>query len=141
MKMELENKLIAVIRVRGTIGVRHDISETLRRLNLGKPNNFTLVFGTKSNLGMIKQCSDFIAYGAISQERLEKILTRKGIKFGSDDVQGLISGKKRARDMMELPIRLHPPRRGYGSIKSPFSKGGALGYHGEEINDLIRRMS
>ena len=33
-------------------------------------------------------------------------------------------------------------KKGYGrkGIKTPFSKGGALGYRGDKINDMIQRM-
>ena len=70
MKAEIENKLLAVIRVRGRVGVRHDIAETLSRLNLKYVNNMAILFGTKSNIGMIKKCNDFITYGEINREIL-----------------------------------------------------------------------
>ena len=39
-------------------------------------------------------------------------------------------------------INLHPPRGGFErkGIKIPFKVGGALGYRGEKISDLIKRM-
>ena len=39
-------------------------------------------------------------------------------------------------------FRLNPPRKGFGrkGIKHPYQSGGALGYRGEAINDLIKRM-
>jgi len=39
-------------------------------------------------------------------------------------------------------FRLKPPSKGYdrGGIKQPYTKGGALGYRSEKINDLLKRM-
>ncbi|MEM2203989.1 MAG: 50S ribosomal protein L30, partial [Sulfolobales archaeon] len=45
-------------------------------------------------------------------------------------------------DNIVKPVfRLHPPSGGFkGSIKKPYGNGGELGYRGQDINDLIRRM-
>jgi len=37
-------------------------------------------------------------------------------------------------------FRLAPPVKGYEGIKRSFKEGGALGYRGKKINDLIWRM-
>ncbi|RLI23172.1 50S ribosomal protein L30, partial [Candidatus Bathyarchaeota archaeon] len=38
-------------------------------------------------------------------------------------------------------FRLHPPRKGFkGKIKKSFKAGGASGYRGEAINELLERM-
>ena len=39
-------------------------------------------------------------------------------------------------------FRLNAPRKGFGrkGIKHTFKEGGALGYRGQAINDLIKRM-
>jgi large subunit ribosomal protein L30 len=37
-------------------------------------------------------------------------------------------------------FRLHPPVKGYEGNKRSYKNGGALGYRGEAINDLIARM-
>jgi large subunit ribosomal protein L30 len=141
MKADLNNKLIAVIRVRGTIGVRRTIKETLSRLNIKRVNNMALVFGTKANLGMINTCQDFVTFGPIKEETLAKLLEKKEKKVAKEDLTAIFSGKKRARDVLKIPITLHPPRHGYEGIKRNYSSGGALGYRGDEINELIKRMS
>lgn len=141
MKADLNNKLIAVIRVRGTVGVRQSISETLTRLNLKKVNNLSLIFGTKANLGMIEKCKDFVTYGAIKEDALAMLIEKKGIKAGKEDVGQLVLGKKKPRDVMKIPIRMHPPRKGYEGIKKNYAVGGALGNRGEDINELIKRMA
>ena len=39
-------------------------------------------------------------------------------------------------------LRLHPPRgsKGWGGIKRPYTTGGALGFRGSEIGELVSRM-
>lgn len=140
MKAKSENKLLAVVRVRGRAAVRHDIKETLKRLNLNRVNNLALIYGSAPNMGMIKKCNDFVTYGEISEEVLEKLSERKGLKAKKEDLSGMLSGKKKPQEVARMPIRMHPPRRGYEGIKASFGNKGALGYRGEKINDLVKRM-
>ena len=37
-------------------------------------------------------------------------------------------------------FRLSPPRKGYESTRTPYSKGGSLGYRSENINELLEKM-
>ena len=38
-------------------------------------------------------------------------------------------------------FKLHPPKKGFkGKIKRAYGAGGELGYRGEKINELIKRM-
>ncbi len=140
MKPEIDNKLIAVIRVRGRIGVRRSIKETLVRMNLNRVNSLALLFGTKSNIGMIKKCNDFVTYGAVNADMLGKLLAKKEAKASKEDVEALMSGKTKAKEVLSLPIRLKPPRHGYEGTKISFSNGGAMGYRGDKINELLYRM-
>ena len=140
MKSDLDNRLIAVLRVRGRIGVRRTIKETLERMNIPRVNSLALLFGNESNMGMIKKCNDFVTYGAISEEMLGKVIEKNGVKISKEDVNALMEGSKKPRELMRLPIRLKPPRHGHRSIKSGFSSGGAMGYRGDAMNDLLKRM-
>ncbi len=140
MKATIENKLLAVIRVRGRVGVRQSIKETLSRLNLNRINNLAILFGNRSNIGMIRKCNDFVTYGEISDELLQRLFSGTGTAPTKEDIEGLRAGKKPAKSMVKIPIRLHPPRHGYEGIKKGYSSGGALGYRGSDINKLIARM-
>jgi large subunit ribosomal protein L30 len=42
---------------------------------------------------------------------------------------------------MKPLFRLHPPRKGYKGIRNSVKEGGSLGYRGEAINDLAKRMA
>ena len=57
------------------------------------------------------------------------------------DPKVILDGKYDMKELRKsLPIRLHPPRKGYRSIKRNVKQGGALGYMGPDINGLIQRM-
>lgn len=111
---------VVMIRIRGSINTVREIENTLNMLKLYKKNNCVIVEMTPSIKGMIKKINNFITWGEIDDETLAA-LNKKG-------------------DM--VPCRLNPPVKGYGrkGIKVPFSRGGALGYRGERINELIQRM-
>jgi large subunit ribosomal protein L30 len=140
MNSKMENKLLAIVRVRGRVGVRQSITETLNRLNLKRVNNLAIVFGNNSNIGMIKKCNDFVTYGEIDEKTLESLLSKKEIKLTKEELSELKTGKKNLRNIINKSITMHPPKRGYEGIKKGYSVGGALGYRGQEINDLIKRM-
>ncbi len=138
-KNSLDNKLVAVVRIRGRVNVRGDITETLSRLNLKKVSNCTLIKVTDSYNGMLDKCKDYVAYGEIDEPTLTKLLERH--KTEGLDAKGLMEGKFDAKKLKEhVPFRLHPPRHGYKSTKLAFSQGGSLGYMGSDINKLIARM-
>ena len=48
----------------------------------------------------------------------------------------------RSVDGLKPVLRLHPPRgaKGWGGIKRAYSVGGALGFRGQDIEDLAARM-
>ena len=132
------DKLVAVVRVRGTVNVRSDISETLNRLRLKHPNNCVLLTLNKTYAGMLLKCINHVAYGEIDEANLTKLLEKKAEGLTAKE---LMSGKYDPVKLKEqMPLRLHPPRHGYKSTKLPFKQGGSLGYMGADINKLISRM-
>ena len=140
-KANLENKLLAVVRVRGTVKVRQSIKETLNRLNLKHVNNMVLIQGTPSNLGMLKKCNDFVTYGPVNEEIVSKILQEKAAAAKPEFAKELLEGKKSPKELaLKMPFHMKPPRHGYEGVKYSFSVGGALGNRGEKISLLIKRM-
>lgn len=150
---------IALIRVRGKVGVRREIKDTLSMLRLHKVNHMVIVDENPSYKGMIQKVKDYITWGEIDKETLAKLLRKRGRLTGNrrlteeyvqeklgmsidEFAQAVINGEKRLTDLEGLkPVfRLHPPRGGHKTIKRPFKDGGALGYRGEKINELIERM-
>ncbi len=135
--MKAENgKLIAIVRIRGKVNLNYNIEETMQRLSLKAVNNCTLVRLTDSYKGMIVKCQNHVAYGEIDEQTLAKLLSKKLPKASAKELANGVPELLKA----EMPLRLHPPRRGYRAIKQSFRQGGQLGYMGKEINGLINRM-
>jgi len=121
---------IAVIRIRGPVKVITGVADTLSMLRLQQKHVLVILPKTDSMLGMIKKAKDYITWGEINTETLKLVEEKRGEKDPKDP-------KKLKRF-----FRLNSPRKGFErkGIKVPFHLGGALGYRGEKINDLIRRM-
>ncbi len=78
--LEVSNEqlqIYAVVRVRGIIGVRDTIRETLRRLKLTKPNHCVLVKITDSMIGMLKKSKDYITWGEIDTPTLKLLIEKR----------------------------------------------------------------
>lgn len=151
--------MFAVIRIRGTIGVRRDIGDTLKMLRLTAVNNCVLVPEDASNKGMIEKGKDFVTYGEIDKKTLVDMLKKrlrlrnnkrideKILKEVTDFdkfeflAEEMLAGRIKLINFERLqPIfRLTPPSKGFKSIKEHYPKGD-LGYRGKEINELIERM-
>ena len=152
--------MYAVVQVRGVVNTRRDIKETLKMLRLHHINHCVLVPETPEYLGMIRKAKDFIAFGEVDAATLATILTTRGrltgnkplteeyvksaTSYGSiaDFAAALVNGEIRMKDVPELKpvLRMHPPRKGYKTTKRTYMQGGALGYYGSEINDLLIKM-
>ena len=136
---------IGVIRVRGSIRVRKKIKDTLIMLRLHNKNHCIVVEDKPNIMGMIKKVKDYITYGEIDEETLKLLFEKRGEEFkektGEKDNKTnkfIVYNNKKYKKH----FRLNMPRKGYGrkGTKKSFSEGGALGYRGKNINDLIRRM-
>ena len=151
---------MAVVRVRGEVGVRKPITDTMKILRLYHKNYCALVWASESALGMVKKVQDYVTFGEIDEAMLIDLLKERGRIAGNKRLTAeflkarkltyeslakeLISGKKTLKDIegIKLFFRLSPPLKGFErkGIKQPFSVGGALGYRKEKINALVRRM-
>lgn len=151
----------AIVRIRGNIGVRKDIGETLRLLGLTRVNHCVVVDDSHTYRGMLQKAKDFITWGEIKQDVLEALLRKRGRLIGdarlSDEYvksktsfasitelsKAVVAGEFKLGTVPGLKkvFRLHPPTKGYKATKRPFKDSGDLGYRGEKINELIIRMS
>ncbi|MCK4522223.1 MAG: uL30 family ribosomal protein [Nanoarchaeota archaeon] len=121
---------MAVILVRGFIRVNKKVVDTCKMLTLYRKNYCTLV--DKKDFGMVNKIKDYVTFGEIDKETEKLLIEKKGeMKKGRD-----------GKDVMKRFFRLNPPKKGFGrkGIKVSFSKSGALGYRGNKINELIKRM-
>lgn len=155
-------KRIAVIRVRGKVHVRGSIEDTMKLLNLTRINHCVVIDNRDQYKGMIKKVKDYVTWGEIDKNIFAKLIEKRGRLYGKkgiDDDYIAKNTKYKSIDEFskefinfnsELSIilglnpvfRLKPPKKGYErkGIKKPYSLGGALGYRGEKINELLNKM-
>lgn len=117
---------LAIIRIRGEMHIAKPIKDTLDMLRLRKKHACVILDDTPVNKGMLRKVKDYVTYGEVNEE------SRK------------LLDAKRARQVKEGAVVYHlaPPRGGFErkGIKKPFSLKGALGYRGDKINQLIKKM-
>lgn len=129
-------------------------------LHLTRNNYAVLIDDRPSFLGMINMVKDYVTYGEASKETVTMLLKEKARLAGSKELTDEYAQKVGYRSLEELaeavfdcrveywklpniqPVfRLHPPSKGFkGKIKRSFSSGGELGYRGEKVNELLKRM-
>ena len=90
---------------------------------------------------MIKKCNDFVTFGEISPEVLERVLKRKGAKAAKEDIDGLLSGEKKGKGPARASDKAKTAQARLRGHEAELSNGGSLGYRGEAINDLLKRMA
>lgn len=155
-----KRKCIIAIRIRGTIRASRQVRETLQMLRLTRNNYAVLIDNRPSFLGMLKTAQNFVTWGEVSKENVNMLIRARGRLAGNKkltDENAQKIGYKSLEDLAEamfnchveywkLPnvqpvFRLHPPTKGFkGKIKKGYGMGGELGYRGEKINELTRRM-
>ena len=152
---------IAVIQIRGLIGVNREIKDTLRMLNLSRKNSCVIVDNSVQFIGMIRKIKDYITWGEVSEEIIGLLMEKRGKlpaniplteQYAKEKLNLTIAqfakevseGNKKIKELPGLKpfFRLHPPVGGFekGGIKKPFSLGGVLGYRKDKINELIKKM-
>jgi large subunit ribosomal protein L30 len=151
---------IIAVRIRGTISARRDVRQTLKLLHLTRNNQAVLVNNGCSFAGMLNEVAAYVTWGETSKDVVSTLISKRGRlsgnkKFTDDYLQRL--GYKTMEELAEavfscrveywkLPkvqpfFRLRPPTKGFRkSIKKAYGAGGELGYRGEKINQLVKRM-
>ena len=129
-------------------------------LHLARNNYAVLIDDRPSFLGMLKAARNFVTWGESSKETVHALISIKGRLMGNKnltDEYAQSAGFKSLEELAEaifncdteyakLPnvqpvFKLHPPSKGYkGKIKKSYEMGGELGYRGEKINELVKRM-
>ena len=155
-------KRLAVVRVRGKAKVRGNIEDTMKLMNLTRVNHCTVIDNKAQYMGMIKKVNNHVTWGEIDEKMVEKLLSKRGRLQGNEKITDDYVKKnteskslkefssrfmKFESELKDIPklkpvFRLSPPSKGYErkGIKKPVSVGGALGYRGEKINELLEKM-
>jgi len=157
---ETKRKCICAVRVRGTVRASLNVRETLQMLHLTRNNYAVLIDNRPSFLGMLKAVQNFTTWGEASKEIVDMLIRKKGKLVGNKKLTEEYAQTANFKSLDELaeaifncsveyrklpsvqPVfKLHPPSKGFkGKIKKGYGAGGELGYRGEKINELIKRM-
>ncbi len=151
--------MIAAVRIRGRTGIKKEIADTLDMLKLTRINHAVLMEENPSYKGMLQKAKDYITWGEVDKETVSQLISKRGklsgnLKVTEDYIKGntdyssveelsmaLIDSGAKLEDIGVKPVfRLHPPRKGYENIKKTFKESGSLGYRGDNIGDLIKKM-
>ncbi|MFC1723510.1 uL30 family ribosomal protein [Nanoarchaeota archaeon] len=113
--------MLAAVVIRSALHAAGTVKDTLFMLGLRKKNACVIVENNPSNRGMLDKVKDYATYGEISSEILSEL---------------------KKKDDKAKVFHLHPPRGGFErkGIKKPFYLKGALGYRGDKIGDLLKKM-
>jgi len=129
-------------------------------LQLTRNNYAILINDSASFVGMLKTAQNFVTWGEASKENVNILIKEKGKLAGNKKLTDEYAQKAGYKSLEELaeaifncrveywklpnmqPVfKLHPPTKGFkGKIRKSYGMGGELGYRGEKINELIKRM-
>ncbi|MFB6209669.1 MAG: uL30 family ribosomal protein [Candidatus Nanohaloarchaea archaeon] len=115
-------KKIAAIKVRGDIDARKKAKRTLKDLNLDKKNQCIVFEDSESVRGMLNVVKDYITFGEVDEDTVEKLEDRNGEELENGET-----------------VELSPPSGGFSDTKKQVGQGGSLGER-ENMDELIERM-
>ena len=132
VKGDSKSPYMAAVLIRSLASKSPDVRKTCELLRLQKRHVCVVVKNNPEYRGMLKVVKDVVAYGEIDDAVFKALQEKRGQKTVDAD------GKK-----IDKPFfRLHPPVGGYErkGIKKDFRSGGALGYRGVAIKELLEKM-
>jgi len=117
---------LSAVLLRTLIGKSPDVRKTLDILKLRKKHVCIVINNNAQNKGMLQKVKDVVAFGEIDDSTFKLLQEKRGKK--SDEKKPL--------------FHLHPPRGGFErkGIKVDYVSGGALGYRGAAMKQLIQKM-
>jgi len=156
----MERRCLLAIRIRGGVNAPVRVEDTLRMLRMERNNTATLLDDRPDYRGMLQKAKDWITWGEPTVETIRLLLEKRGKVTGDGPIDAETLKALGYKDLDELAaalhackveftkldgvkpfFRLHPPSGGFKrTVKRPYRAGGELGYRGEAINDLARRM-
>jgi large subunit ribosomal protein L30 len=155
--------LILAVRIRGTATDNPDVRRTMEILKLESTFRARLLENSPSNLGMLRSVKSLVAWGQVNPDVMEVLLRKRAERDGNkkldeefakvffkkeniaDLAKSVVAGEIGIKDLwlagVKPRFRLHPPRGGFKrSTRRAATDGGELGYRGDDINRLVKRM-
>ncbi len=138
--------VIAIVRVRGTSGIKPDIRKTMELLRIRRKHHCVVYKDeTVSLKGMLNACRDYVTWGTVSKDTIEALVEKRGRLPGNKRLPAAVAEKaavaiEKGEDTGIKPVfRLSPPKKGWKSVKHAYPKG-ALGPRGDKMDELLKRM-
>ena len=72
---------LAAVRIRGIIGLRVRVEDTLKMLRLYRKNYCCVIPNNAINVGMLRQAKDYITWGEIDDETFKELVLKRGDEF------------------------------------------------------------
>jgi len=158
--LDTQKKCLFAVRIRGLSDISQEVKDTLGMLRLTRNCHATLLDNRPAYNGMLRKTKDCLTWGEVSQENVALLLKKRGKLVGDKNLTDEYAkelGYNSLDDLAEaifkvdvefssLPevkplFRLRPPKKGFkGKVKKSYASGGELGYRGDAINDLLKRM-
>ncbi len=153
-------KTFFVVRIRGGVDAHKTVEDTLTMLRMEKNNYATIIKESPSYEGMLRKAKDYITWGEPTAETIKILIEKRGRLIGdarvTDEalkelghggldalVNAIATGEVEFSQLNGVKpfFRMHPPKKGFKrTVKRPYNDNGELGYRGEAINELIKRM-
>jgi large subunit ribosomal protein L30 len=151
---------VTVIRLRGTQNLNPKAKDTLKYLRLNRVNHAVVLPKNETTVGMLQVAKDYVTWGEVDAATLASVIKSRGRLVGDVPLTdayvakntphksidalaaAIVEGKFQYKQVPEVKplFRLHPARKGLEGIKRSVQNGGALGYRGAGINELLGRM-
>lgn len=151
--------LLLVVRLRGTLNVRPEASESMRRLGLNTKYSATLVQDDPPTLGMLKVAATSVAWSKVEKDLLVKLIQERvrlpggrrptqndfhsaGFGGAQELADKLLSGEVKWGEVKKFlhTFNLAPPRGGYPRPANRFYGAGGLLAENPELPKLVERM-
>lgn len=156
----MTGKTLFVVRIRGGVDARKTVEATLTMLRMERNNYATILRESPSYIGMLRKVKDYVTWGEPTAETVKLLLEARGKLVGEEKVtdealknlgydsvealsNAIASGVVEFSQLNGVKpfFRMHPPKKGFKkTVKRPYRDRGELGYRGEAINELIKRM-
>ena len=140
--------MYAVIRIKSSVGLRKDVKDTFSMLRLNRKMHCVVLKDSENVKGMLQKVRNWSTYGEIDDKVLRHLIEKRGRKLGDkrlkkeevDEIFKKVKETGKVQKEIKPVFRLTPPSKGFKkSIKQHYPKG-ELGYRGEKINELLKRM-
>lgn len=156
----MATKTLFVVRIRGGVDARKTVEATLTMLRMERNNYATILKESPSYLGMLRKAKDYVTWGEPTVDTVKLVLETRGKITGdakvTDEVlkalgyesvekiaTAIVAGEVEFSQLNGVKpfFRMHPPKKGFKrTVKRPYNDHGELGYRGEAINELVKRM-